>query len=300
MSFAILFPTGDSNEKRPGLAHLFEHLFLKYLNRHNVLCSGFTSEDYVLANFYNSTVDDVLRLLDDLIFSDSNILMEKEIILNEIQQERLSTSELFFRKLWKGTAYENSPLGSPDFLSSIAFNDLINYKYKVTSSVKYLFTSANDGSVSKIENTSWKNTIMNKSVSRDTKHRFDFEENQYIDIEIKNESEILYLIKEIISIFNPGKLVSIFEKKNIRSFVLEASCILPYREEFEKLLPAATRNIKTQLTEIENQFQDRALNELESVYYKNKKWSERRQAFFSTSIAASVIYYENLCSIIGE
>ncbi len=82
--------------------------------------------------------------------------------------------------------------------------------------------------------------------------------------------------------------------------MVEASCRFPNKKKFKSLLPDASVRIKKQLIEIEEQFDDWALNVLESKYYKNKTWSERTQAMFAAPITEIVNCYDELCGQIGE
>ncbi|MEA3295821.1 MAG: hypothetical protein U9Q27_01595 [Patescibacteria group bacterium] len=90
-------------------------------------------------------------------------------------------------------------------------------------------------------------------------------------------------IEKIFRFKNPQKYIQLTEKREMSALIIEKGCIFPKDYEINPLKVNALVEIKKEIERIRNNFLERALNELESIYFYNKSWVERIDKLLHTS-----------------
>jgi hypothetical protein len=288
-----LLPTGSANESIEGLSHFFEHFFigqLRSISKKNKI-TGHTTEDYVILFCYGLTPADVMdglvclrRPFGESLFEKSSaktfaklsdlLSYHKKRLREEIEEEQANREELFFRFVWRGTGYEKSPLGTPSGIDAINIDVLERFCQGLLKKEIYFYTlekgvqifNGPAGGVREPEPGSEPVKCLTGKA---------YENTDYDIYYFKGDIERLYLLARILKHLNPGRHIQLSEKKNMTALIVETGSVFPSRDNIGNLREQALAGIKEDIAEIQTNFSERALNELESMYYRGIKWQER-------------------------
>jgi len=281
LNSVVLLPGGSANEKKRGISHLFEHLFIANLFRNNIRdwVSGFTREDYIIILIAKINLKDLLTLTRNIKIEQEILTKEKDLVLNEIQHKKNSEAELFFNEVWRDTKYSHSPLGNISDLKNITIKDIVLFKEKILNGPIFLY-SKNEG-LSVHNKKSHKEQGYSKLRILKQKRRIFFRNNHYIVTYCKGEPGIIYLASRIISLFNPNSHIQVSEKKDLCALIMEEETKIPTGQDIYKLIPESLLRINEEVKGITNDFREVAINELESYYFYKKPWTLRIQQLAS-------------------
>jgi len=280
-----LLPTGSANEKTKGISHFFEHIFITKL-LHNFTfskISGHTTEDYVMLFCYQITPRKILETLQRMTFEKREVENHKRTLIEEIEMEAFKEEETFFRFVWQetGTGYEKSPLGTIEEVGTVTVDMLGEVREEILKGQLFFYSSPfgldiinrfEDVKVTGI-NAWWRN----KTYQRKGNNRC------YEICYFSNRIEVLYLMVRILKALNPGKHIQLSEKKRMSALIVESGVQFPTLRNIGPLREKALGELERDLAGIKTNINERALNELESVYFYGKRWQERIALLFQTT-----------------
>ncbi|MBE0461276.1 MAG: hypothetical protein IBX60_06550 [Candidatus Aminicenantes bacterium] len=116
-----------------------------------------------------------------------------------------------------------------------------------------------------------------------THRKHEFKKRFYDVYYFNGESEKLFLLKNMLQLVNSKKHIQLTEKREMSALIIEKGCIFPKDYEINPLKVNALVEMKKEIERIRNNFLERALNELESIYFYNKSWVERIDKLLHTS-----------------
>jgi hypothetical protein len=276
---AFLLPAGSSDENVEGGSHLFEHLLVRALRKYFVYASGFTTEDYIILFCSKIKPPAFLNVIEGMKFDENDLYTDKEIIIKEIEEGKSIEAELFFSEVWRNTKYMKSPLGSIDYVKKISPGDLIELKDKIIGSEILCYEF--EGNITDLSGNFKPGEKNNNDFNILDKFEIKYKNNLFDIFYIKGGIEKFYLLEKILGMKYPGRHIQINEKKRMSSFIIEKGLRYPVLEEISNLYGEALKLIENEINEIKKSFYDRALNELESIFFYNSTWLNRLEILFN-------------------
>jgi hypothetical protein len=276
---AALIPYGSARENIPGLSHLFEHLFCKYLSPS---AKGYTTEDYIFIISVDNTIDDYPCVLRNINISEECFSFEKEVIYQEIKQGSKRKNDIF-KKLWRNTIYESNPIGSISGIEKISVIDIKRHVNKILCEPFYISRSGVideiyvviKNRINRLEYVGgYKERILN-ILCRD---EIQLSHKAFKVVYFKNSEDIAHIMKIILERINRSKKIYFYERKQFSTFLYEKSCIWPGTDYMEENYKQITDDILNAYRNLNKSSIDKSLNELESIYYYNRKWKSRISA----------------------
>jgi len=279
-----LLPGGSADETVNGLSHLFEHLLIKTLFDHprDAVIAGHTTEDYILLSSSGLEPADYIETLQYMELREDEVERNKKGLIKEILREASNPREEFFRKVWAGTPYEHSPLGTPDAVQSITPSLLDSFRLRLLKKTHYFFTRDNGIEVHEpTQEIPEESTGIHEFTG--IKHREMTFRDREFDIyylgniirECDCSIEALYMLERLMQMQNPGKQIQISEKKDKCALILEKGILFPKVDSIGSLWEPARRQIAGDVDSISAEFQERALNQLESRFFYGRRWESR-------------------------
>jgi len=275
----MLIPTGSFGEPLNGLTHLFEHLAIvkihKELGTRNIY--GYTTEDYIILFFKEVEPGQLRNLFKNMVFTEDDIKREKAAIYREIEQYQNSEQELFFKFLWQYTPYEKSPLGLKEDVKAISPVCVNNLAVKVAGLNLLIWTPDGLDEETRIDlQGSFNPSLKANRFVKDRK----FDGRHYHIYYFRENIEKMMLLTRILQILNPDKHIQLSEKRELCALCLEKGTRNPNAWELPRLKRLAFRQIMREARDIEKNFKEKALNELESLFLFGKTWCERLKLLF--------------------
>jgi hypothetical protein len=266
---ALLIPFGSIDERLNGEAHLLEHI----LCRQSPNIWGITREDYILLFMNQYSEKQIINLIQNLEISEEEVDRVRRIISQEIVQEYTAEEEINGRKIWQATVYEKSPLGTLEDLNKIKREHI--EKVKRTILTKYLFFYKEAAHISR--QTGAKNAIRSvcPGLGIVRTRKLGILKNMFNAFYFHQCPNELYMLKEIMKIFNPGRCILLSEKRKMAAFLIDQCCKFPDAHQIPSLKKNAIDVLYNEIEEIKSNFINRALNELETLYFRNLCWEHR-------------------------
>lgn len=283
-----LVPGGSASETVKGISHLFEHIFIYKIHRafRQAKISGHTTEDYVILFGTNLTPQDLMTFMREMSFTREETISEKEILIREIKGKRRSKEESFFKFAWKDTVYEKSPLGEKDMVNAVTTAHLEDFKSLVLKRPLYFYTRAfgleirnNPHETTKPGGTDNLEKHFNILRKRGGRYKRKWYDIFYFDGQV----EEMYVLERGLKLMNPGLHIQLSEKKRESALIVERGTRFPAEPDINSFREKALQEIKKEVAGIKENFSEQALNELESIYFYNKGWSERLARLFQTT-----------------
>jgi len=266
---ALLIPFGSVDERLNGEAHLFEHAVCwqsPYL-------WGVTREDYILLFMHQCAEKEIINLIRNLQISEEEIDRIKRIVLKEILQEHGKEEEICGRKIWQSTEYEKSPLGTFEDVQKIRRKELENVKRTILMRPLFFYKEATRIFPQREAKNMTQSVCPGLEIVR--RRKLDFHKKIFLAFYFHQCPDELYVLKDIMKIFNSGRCVLLSEKRKMSAFLIDQGCKFPDRHQIPDLKKNAIDLLYRDIDEIKNNFIDRALNELESLYFRNLSWEDR-------------------------
>jgi hypothetical protein len=293
-----LLPTGSANENINGISHLLEHLLIvKFLHTFKVKKpSGYTTEDYVIMFLPGIPLKKIMETLQGMSIGQRELESHKRILIKEIERESANEQEAFFRFVWHGTGsgYEKSPLGTVEDVHTITVDMLEELRREILK--KQLFFYSNSTGLETLNASESENMTdtrvdtlpssfpgINVTWRRDKTYQVKGKTRCYNICYFNSHIEAFYLLQQILKALNPGKHIQLSEKKRMSALIIEAGVQFPTANNIEPLREQTLRELDLDLSEIKENFRERALNELESCYFYGKSWQERIRQLFQTT-----------------
>lgn len=275
-----LLPTGSAQESDRGISHLFEHIFITTTHRScpRARVKGHTTEDYVILFACHISPREMKRVLESMVLSVEEVEIEKKILVREIERERHKEEEFFFKFVWEGTQYEKSPLGEIQSVGAIGLDRLEDLRKRL----QQLFFFTGDSGVDIIPPLP-AGGMPAGTLALHRKKSARFDDKEYDIYYFSGEVEAMYLLERILKPLNPRHHVQLSEKKIESALIVEKGARFPGRGEISSGREEALRQIDRELAAIRGNFEERALNELESVYFYHTPWSDRIDRLFQTT-----------------
>lgn len=282
-----LLPTGSACEPIHGISHLFEHILVTHLDSldgHYIL-KAHTTEDYIFIAGHTSK-DQILQSIKSLELDQSTLLTHKEQIKEEICKCSNYLRENFFSTIWQGTSYQRTPLGSVETIESITISHIQDLIKTVLNNPIFFYTHLNEVETnfdSRLQ-PSFDESISMVLPKPFTlkKEKINGERSYYIYF-FNNKLEEFYLIQHILKIANPGKHIHLSEKRKMSALVFEEPLRIPQSNDLKILKDKALQEMIAITDSIKSNFPERALNEMESIYFYDKSWESRINRLFHIS-----------------
>ncbi|HLP46969.1 MAG TPA: hypothetical protein VK469_13530 [Candidatus Kapabacteria bacterium] len=285
-SCACLLPTGSATESIEGISHLLEHFLIFELIQHyaGVNLDGHTTEDYVILFYRNLTLENIIETLRSMDFDNVRLNTHKERLKKEINVNLTNREEFFFRFVWEGTIYEKSPLGLPERVDMISSEIMDAFRCWLLK--EYIFGYTQAGGL-KISNPSTDIPFQRQPLPqvpiqfvKKNKH---FQDRWYDIYYFNRDSEAFYLLERMLKLLNPQKHIQLSEKKKMSALILEKGICFPTRDQVKTLKKKALAKIIAEISEIESNFEELALNQLESMFFRGYSWPERIEFLLQTT-----------------
>lgn len=278
---SFLLPIGSSNERIKGISHFFEHILITKIQffHRNAGIIGYTTEDYVILFCSHLNFEKFINTLERFKLEPYELKWHKEILIREIEKKRFEKEEEFFRLVWGNTNYENSPLGNIDEIKTITVKDIDNLNSQVQKTVIFYFSRGTGLKTFNKTGVGEKILDLNIHLCKSLTYR----NKSYNIIYFNGQLEKMILLSKIIRDLNKTKHIQLIEKKALNAFIIEKGTCLPDAYNIADLRESAIKGIENEIKEINRNFNERALNELESIYFYGESWSERISNLFKTS-----------------
>lgn len=279
---ACLLPKGAACEKVRGISHLFEHIMIsKLIHGCNAsTAAGHTTEDYIILFCNGITPEEIMETLFRMRFTGDEVARHKRILIKEIEMESTNDEEAFFRFVWLGSDYEKSPLGTVSDAASITPSMLEKTRLELLE--KSLFFYGSETGV-EIFNGNPQVPLHTPASTITWLRNKTFRERHYDICYVNRRVEAYYLLTRILKDLNPDKHIQLSEKKDMSAFILETGTRFPTGRNISPLREKALKQIESDLYGIRSNTDERALNELESIYFYGKRWQERIGELFKTT-----------------
>lgn len=277
-----LLPTGSACEQARGISHLFEHIFIAKLYRDydSAVVSGYTTEDYVILFCYGIGPGEITATLRGMTLTGEELRGHKRLLIAEIERESGKEEEAFFRFLWQGTAYEKSPLGTVADVSRITTGMLEDFRSKLSASPLFFYGRERGVEiVNGVGNPCSTSPLLSIDWRRDTL----FAGRHYHICYVDRRIEAIHLVTRILKESNPDKHIQMSEKKMKSALILEAGTRFPEDCDIGVLRKKSLEKINHDISGIKANFAEKALNELESLYFYGRSWLERIGEMFKTT-----------------
>jgi hypothetical protein len=277
-----LLPTGSAAETNQGISHLFEHILIARSHRlfPQSRVRGHTTEDYVILFGRGLTAVDMGRVLKEMSLAPEEIESEKEGLIGEIEQERHREEEFFFRFVWQGTDYEKTPLGQIEAVRAIGVALLEGLRAQLLHMPLYFYTG---DSGLQIVNPPAAAGMPPTSLNIRRRRSEPFGDTHYHIYYFNGQIEAMYLLERVLKKANPDHHVQLSEKKRESALIVQQGARFPTGDTISSLKESVLREIRHEVSGIQENFDEKALNELESVYFYNTRWSQRLDRLFRTS-----------------
>lgn len=286
-ALCCLLPGGAAAEKIRGISHLFEHMVIFRLLHDYPRASvfGHTSEDYIVLFCRGLDHRDVTESLRQMTFQPGEVQRHKQMLIKEIERESLNSEEAFFSFLWQGTPYEKSPLGTIKNVRKISPAMLESFRWQITEKPLFFYDSRSGLKTVNPGPAAAPGLLLGLQPRRDAVYRNGAAE-RHMDIFYFNDSiEALHLLVKALKILNPDKQIQLSEKKRAGAFVMEKGVRFPTGAVLPPLRRQALEALQNEAAAIKKNPEDRALNELESIYFYGKSWQERMDELSRTTAA---------------
>ncbi|MCX6579131.1 MAG: hypothetical protein NT166_02985 [Candidatus Aminicenantes bacterium] len=279
-----LLPTGSAAESVEGISHLLEHFLIFELihRRSGAMVDGHTTEDYVILFCRHLTLENIIETLRSMEFDDAHLEMHKERLKKEIEVKLANREEFFFRFVWEGSDYEKSPLGLADRVDTISGAALDTLRRRLLKEAIFGYTRGggvtilNSDTVAPVQSRplppvpiAW---VKNKP----------FGERWYDICYFNRDIEVFYLLERMLKLLDPDKHIQLSEKKKMSALILEKGTRFP-GEQVRAVKQNALEQLTVEVSQIKSNFEESALNELESMYFYGSPWSERCRRLFRTT-----------------
>lgn len=271
----VLIPYIPTNYRNYTLAHLFEHIIISEFDNG---IGGLTTNDYIMLFCSKCSNEEVVETMESLKIEEVNIERNREKIRSEIIKSMKVRNEIFFRKVWDGTIYEKSPVGTESEINIISRKDLIGMQKKVIKGTIYIY---NNYKISIFNKHVDKNNYKIKKINIINKSTFKHDKNYYKRIIFEGESDIFNLICEMLSFFDPNRYVQLIEKKQLSTIILERDFIFPEYNELITLKTKCLKEIQRVNLLLDKSYFHKSMKELISFFYHNKIISDRIKYIFN-------------------
>ncbi len=292
-----MIPSGSAEESIKGISHLFEHIAISkaYKSKGAVRITGHTTEDYIVLFSFNFFPEEFFALMNGMSFEAENTEQEKDVLIREIEREEHNEEEGFFKFVWSGTNYEKSPLGTIEAARGITPEILEEFRLKVVDMPLFFYKNHVEDGLEIINPEAFSCTPPEDFTIY---QRFEgaFDDRNYRIFYFTGWVEQMFLLKYILDVKNPELRIHVSEKKKSSAFIVEEGVIWPSAEEIDELRTQACDAIKKDEEQIKSYFPERALNELESVFFYNKRWPLRIQSALGTPTSQLLKILEKLKS----
>jgi len=104
----------------------------------------------------------------------------------------------------------------------------------------------------------------------------------------------MYLLERILRLRNPDRYIKLSEKKDLSAFIIEKGTIFPNTKDLIRLIEYSQKQIWHDIILISNNFYNRAINELESIYFYNLSWQQRIKNFSNVTNFNFIRLYEKI------
>ena len=293
----MMIPSGSAEESIKGISHLYEHITISkaYKSKEGARVTGHTTEDYIVFFALNFSPEEFVALMDGMSFEPENTEEEKDVLIREIEREQHNEEEGFFKFVWSGSNYEKSPLGTVEAARGITPEILEDFRLNVMD-MPLFFYKANTEAPLQIVNGDAFTCECPEDFNLYQRREGEFEDVAYHIFYFEGWVEQIYLLKYVLEAKNPDCRIHVSEKKKSSAFILQEGAQWPAADEIEGLKSTAITAIKKDVEQIKDHFPELALNELESVYFYNKRWMDRIQAALETETSQLLEIIEKLKS----
>lgn len=263
---AFLIPSGSAYENLNGTSHLFEHILI---SRFPKKLKGITTEDYIFCFGLYLNKENLLYFFHSFQIDEEELKERKRTILLEYEEHKNDIHEMFYKIIWNGTEYENSPLGRKIDIERLSVQDIVEYTKNLRNNPIYYFEN---NQVEIINNNNSKNSKIGTCYLYRVS-LINFQGKNYNIFYFKNDISILYIIELLLQDKNPGRHIYISEKINKSVFIIQEKCIFPQKKELPFLIEKSLQKLINKKLKIKRI--DLALSELESYYYYRKNIESR-------------------------
>lgn len=293
----MMIPSGSAEESIKGISHLYEHITISkaYKSKEGARVTGHTTEDYIVFFAMNFSPQEFVTLMDGMSFEPDNTEDEKNVLIREIEREQHNEEEGFFKFVWSGSNYEKSPLGTVEEAQGITPEILEDFRLKVMD-MPLFFYSVNTEEPLEIVNGDAFTCECPEDFNIYQRREGEFEDVTYRIFFFNGWVEQMYLLKYVMDAKYPDLRFHVSEKKKSSAFIVQEGAEWPDADEIEDLKKKAIQAIGEDVEQIKDHFPELALNELESVYFYNKRWLPRIQAALDTETSQLLEIIEKLKS----
>ncbi len=277
-----LLAAGAAREKVKGISHLFEHILIdELLNEYNFshVC-GYTTEDYVILFCKGVTPGKIMETLIRMKFTGEKVLFHKQFLIKEIQKKSINDEEAFFPFLWQGTDYTKSPLGTVGDVISITPGMLEIVRLEILNKAIFFYSS---GAGLEIFNEYGREQPPAAAMNISRRKNKIFRGRRYNIYYFNRCIEALYLHVGILKDINPDKHIQLSEKKSMSALILEIGTKFPTQHDIGLLRKKSLDRLNLEISGIKDSRDERALNELESIYFHGERWEERIERLSRTT-----------------
>lgn len=277
-----LLPYGSANERVKGISHLFEHILISELClRYKPLkIRGYTTEDYVVLFCTNITSREVVQTLQQKSFIKEDLELDKKDLIEEIKSESSKEEEAFFSFVWQGTVYEKSPLGTVKGVDTITSIMLRDFRAELLKNRLFFYNCSCGLQI--INRDEFTPSFSPGLIISHRRYKA-FQGKHYNIFYFNHSIESLHLLLKILKDLNPDKHIQLSEKKEKSALIFETGTRFPTNCHMEPLRERALLGLRHDLSIIKINVKERALNELESVYFYDRSWRQRIKKLFQTT-----------------
>jgi hypothetical protein len=233
---------------------------------------GYTTEDYFFLFCTGIKPRNVLDVIKNLELTKMELSLQKKIAIKEINQEMKNFEEAFFQKVWEGTPYELSPLGDIDGINRITTNIMLDCKTEILKNNVYFYYD--NCKIKTINHITFPSKLKSKVKLRRRRY-MSFNHKRYDVFYFTGGVEFMYLLERILLKENPGRHIQLSEKKQNSAIIIEQGVVYPDTIQISDKKEKILKEIKHEISRICDDFTDRALNELQSLYFYSLPWKRR-------------------------
>lgn len=279
-----LLPTGSAAESVEGISHLLEHLLIfELIDRcAGVMIDGHTTEDYVILFCPYLSLENIIQTLRSMVLANANLETHKERLKKEIEAELANREEFFFRFVWEGSDYEKSPLGKADRVDTISGAALDTLRCRLLQETIFGYTQGGGVTILNPAAAAQVQPQPLPPVPIDWVKNKPFGERRYDICYFNRDIEVFYLLERMLKLLNPDKHIQLSEKKKMSALILEKGTRFPI-DQVKAVKQKALEQITVEVSEIKSNFEESALNELESMFFYGCPWPERCRRLFRTT-----------------
>ncbi len=295
-----MIPSGSADESIKGISHLYEHITIAKACKSKAAArvTGHTTEDYIVFFAMNVSPEEFVTLMDGMSFEPENTEEEKDILIREIEREQHNFEEGLFKFVWSDSNYEKSPLGTIEEAKGITPEILEDFRLKVMDMPLFFYRQNLEDGLD-IVNPEAFTCECPDDFNIYQRREGVFDEVNYRIFYFTGWVEQMYLFSYILKVKNPEDAdlrIHVSEKKKSTALIVKDDIIWPSADEIDSLRKKACKAIEKDVEQIKSNFPERALNELESVYFYDKRWLPRIQSALETKTAQLLQIIEQLQS----